>query len=143
METREDGKSGRHDTGPRGEGRITPRPAANHAETLVRDPAKGKLIRRSSLTLLTLATVAGCAWHAFGPGLPAQVVRDHRKAELEKMKEAIKKNGKLPAGAKGADYWRHGEALHQAKKRTLVATPLQNGGKAAALTNGKAALASG
>src|SRR5262249_58138983 len=53
------------------------------------------------------------------------------------MKEAIKKDGKLPAGVKGADYWRLGEALHKGKKQTLAATTLQKEGKSTALTSGK------
>jgi hypothetical protein len=114
MELREEGK---------------PRPPANDNQAPAHDPAKGAGSRRPSLAPLALAALAVCAWSAFGPALRAQ---DRSKAEVDKMMEAIKKSGKLPAGAKGADYWRHGEALHQAKKKTVAAAVVKKDGKAAA-----------
>src|SRR5262249_39781286 len=108
---------------------------ANHNEAQVRDPAKADLNRRSSFTLLILLALAVCAGFAFGP---ASLADDRTKAELDKMKEAIKRNGKLPAGAKGASYWRHAEVLHQGQRRTVAATLLHKtkAGTSSALTPG-------
>src|SRR5262245_63234105 len=97
--------------------------------------------RRYSFAHLIPPALAICAAFAVG----ATVRADDRKAEVNKMMEAIRRNGKLPAGKAGADYWRHAELMHGGKKRTILATALnakastRSGaatGKVTALTTG-------
>src|SRR5689334_5401528 len=128
MQLREEGE-------PRGQ--IAPGLPASHNEAPTRDRAKTGWSRRRAFTLLILPALAVGAWCAFGAALPAQ---DRAKPQpkatpdktVDQLKEAIKKNGKLPAGDKGADYWRAGEALHRAKRRTLTAAVLKKGAKPSA-----------
>jgi hypothetical protein len=92
-------------------------------DLLAADPRKEKVMnRRSSLALLVLPALAVCAGVAFGPASRADT---QTKAEMAKIKEAIRRNGKLPGGA---NYWRYAEALHRGKKRTIAATPLKKAG---------------
>ncbi len=73
--------------------------------------------RRYFCALLTLPALAVCVGAAGPPGRPAP----QTKAGMAAVKDAIKRGGKLPGGA---NYWRHAEALHRGKKRTIAATPL-------------------
>ena len=82
--------------------------------------------RRCFFTLLMLPALAVCGL-AFGQAPQA----NRSKAELDKIKQAIQKNGKLPS----ASYWHNAEVLRGAKKRTIAAVPMK-AGKAVAPTSG-------
>ncbi|HEX5268827.1 MAG TPA: hypothetical protein VFW33_00005 [Gemmataceae bacterium] len=140
MEQREEGKPG---------GQTAPPLPATDNEAPARDRAKADRDRGPAFPLPILPALAAAALCAFGAALPAQdkakaqpqappaKTRDHRQDEVDKLKEAIKKNGKLPAGDKGADYWRAGEALHRATRQTRAAAVVKKGAKPSANFTGK------
>jgi hypothetical protein len=78
--------------------------------------------RRSFFTLLILPALAVCVG-AVGPANRAapRTKAKTAKAGMAGIKDAIKRNGKLPGGA---TYWRHAQALHRGKKQTIAAAPL-------------------
>src|SRR5262249_21768808 len=87
--------------------------------------------RRFVFQLLGLSALAAGVAFASAPATPAA---ERGKAEVEKVMEAIKRNGKLPGGA---TYWRHAEALHAGPKRTVAAAALnKQAGARSALTAG-------
>jgi len=86
---------------------------------LLADFLMEKIMNRCfSLLLLLVPAVAVCAGLAFSPTSRAD---DRHKAEVDKIKAAIKRHGKLPGGA---SYWHHAEVLHHGQKRTIAATHL-------------------
>jgi hypothetical protein len=86
--------------------------------------------RRPSLAFLLLPALGLCA--AVVCGLDSQAAPP-AKADRGKIKQAIKRNGKLPR----ASYWSHAEVLHRGKKRTIAATPLKGkAGKGGKRTTG-------
>jgi hypothetical protein len=80
---------------------------------------------RFFFALLVLPALAVCAGAGTGttsrPGTASRA-GTQTKAGIAKIKEAIKRDGKLQGGA---NYWRHAEALHRGKKRTVEATLLK------------------
>src|SRR5262245_33369655 len=88
--------------------------------------------RRTYFTLLALGALAGAGF-AFVPAIWAQT-----KAEVAKIKAAIKGSGKLPGGAGGVNYWRHAEVLHRGQKKQVIAARPLNAkpGTSAALAAG-------
>jgi hypothetical protein len=94
--------------------------------------------RRCFFALLVLPALAACAGLAVGQAPKASQTPkagQRTKAELDKIQQAIKRNGKLPGGT---TYWSHAEALRGVKKRTIAAMPLniKKTGNATALAAG-------
>ena len=77
------------------------------------------MTRRCFAALLFLPALAVCAGIVFGPDSRADAPN---RAEMSKIKEGIKRNGKLPGGA---NYWRNAEVLYAGKKRMIQAAPLK------------------
>lgn len=111
---------------------------------------------------LILAALAVCAGVAFGTdGLADAQTKagadkkkadankkktdaaNKRKADVAKMKDTIRRDGKLPGGAGGASYWRNAELLHLGATRKISAVPLKAGNRSTLTTVGGEGLPTG